>query len=155
MTTDGAAMDGDRQVARGILSSYSGHQGALLMALLEIQYRLGYIPEETVEDAAELLGRAHPDVWGVLTFYADFKLGKRAGHFVDVCIDTPCHVNGARSIWAALEETRSGSEGEPGFQLRRTSCPRLCSQAPVIAVDTRWRGRMTPDAARTIAAGLA
>ncbi len=154
MTTDGAATDGDRQVARDVLSGYVGHRGALLMALLEIQYRLGYIPEETVEDAAELLGHSYPDVWGVLTFYADFKLGKKAGHFIDVCIDTPCHVNGARSIWGALEDSRSDASGEAAFQLRRTSCPRLCSQAPVIAVDTQWRGRMTPDAARTIAATL-
>ena len=154
MTTDGAAANGDRQVAREILAGYSGHRGALLMALLEIQYRLGYVPEETVEDAAELLGYAHPDVWGVLTFYADFKIGKKAGHFVDVCIDTPCHVNGARSIWAALEDTRSKAGNGAEFQLRRTSCPRLCSQAPVIAVDTRWRGRMTPDAARAVAAAL-
>ena len=153
MTSDGAPTDQDRRLVREILSTYSGHRGALLMALLDVQYKLGYIPETTVEDAAELLGYSHPEVWGVLTFYADFKVGREAGHFVDVCIDTPCHVGGAREIWSALESAH-GADGNGSFQLRRTSCPRLCSQAPVIAVDMRWRGRMTPDDARELVADL-
>jgi NADH:ubiquinone oxidoreductase subunit E len=154
MTTDGSTNEEDRRIVRETLSHYSGHRGALLMALLDVQYKLGYIPETTVEDAAELLDYSHPEVWGVLTFYSDFKVGKEAGHFVDVCIDTPCHVGGAREIWSALEEARKSPEGNPSFQLRRTSCPRLCSQAPLIAVDMRWRGRMTVERAREFVAGL-
>ena len=156
MTSDGAAIDDDRRLVRDTLSSYVGHRGALLKALLDVQYKLGYIPETTVEDAAELLDYSHPEVWGVLTFYSDFKVGKRAGHYVDVCIDTPCHVGGARQIWSTLESVQPAGSAESGgsFRLRRMSCPRLCAQAPVIAVDMRWRGRMTPDEAREIVAGL-
>jgi NADH-quinone oxidoreductase subunit E len=156
MTPDGATTDADRQFVRETLSNYVGHRGALLMALLDVQYKLGYIPETTVEDAAEILEYSPPEVWGVLTFYSDFKIGRGAGHFVDVCTDGPCHIGGAQKIWSALESAQTATLSEDGqrFQLRRTSCPRLCSQAPLIAVDMQWRGRMTPDNARAIVADL-
>ena len=154
MTIDGSTIEEDRRIVKETLSHYSGHRGALLMALLDVQYKLGYIPETTVEDAAELLGYSNPEVWGVLTFYSDFKVGKEAGHFVDVCIDTPCHVGGAREIWSALEDARESADGSASFQLRRTSCPRMCSQAPLIAVDMRWNGRMTAERARKAVANL-
>ena len=151
----GATDEAVRQRVRDILVGYVGHQGALLMALLDVQYQLGYIPETTVTDAAEVLGYSEPEVWGVLTFYADFKLGRKANHFIDVCIDTPCHVDGAQRIWQALEaELAKGGDGRPEFELRRTSCPRLCMQAPVIATDQKWLGQMTPDKALDIARKL-
>ena len=142
-----------RQRVRDILTGYVGHKGALLMALLDVQYELGYIPETTVEDAAEILGHSHPEVWGVLTFYSDFKIGKKADHVIDVCIDTPCHVDGARVIWRELEELAQAGMPLP-FELRRISCPRLCSQSPVIAIDGEWHGRITPEGAREMAQGF-
>lgn len=145
----------DRQRVRDTLKRYVGHQGALLMALLDIQYQLGYVPETTVEDTAEILGYSYPEVWGVLTFYSDFKLGKKADHFIDVCIDTPCHVDGADLIWIALETELAKSDGTaPRFELRRISCPRLCMQAPAIAIDQKWHGRMTPERAQALARKL-
>ncbi|MDA1096672.1 MAG: NAD(P)H-dependent oxidoreductase subunit E [Chloroflexi bacterium] len=150
------AIGGDRQIAHDILARYVGHKGALLMALLDVQYRLGYIPESTVEDAGPILGYSHPEVWGVLTFYSDFRIGKTADHFIDICIDGPCHAGGATEVWRALEASTEGeSQSVPRpFQLRRISCPRLCAQAPVIAVDLEWHGRMTPEGARDLANGL-
>ena len=96
--------DAARQQARDILNGYVGHKGALLMALLDVQYRLNYIPETTVDDAAEILGYSQPEVWGVLSFYSDFSVGQGSDHFIDVCIDAPCHVTGARSIERAIRE---------------------------------------------------
>ena len=150
------ATGGDHQIAHDILTRYVGHKGALLMALLDVQYCLGHIPESTVEDAAQILGYSHPEVWGVLTFYSDFRLGKTADHFIDVCVDGPCHARGATEVWHALETSVEGQSGSatPPFQLRRISCPRLCAQAPVIAIDLEWHGRMTPDGARDLATGI-
>lgn len=144
-----------RQSVQDILTGYVGHKGALLMALLDIQYQLGYIPETTVGDAAEILGFSQPEVWGVLTFYSDFKLGKQAEHFIDVCVDGPCHVGDARRVWQELENlAKADDDSTPSFQLRRISCPRLCSQAPVIAIDSEWHGRITPEKARQLAQDL-
>jgi NADH-quinone oxidoreductase subunit E len=145
-----------RERVREVLRGYVGHKGALLMALLDVQYQLSYIPDGTVEDTAEILGYSYPEVWGVLTFYSDFKLGKQADRFIDVCIDTPCHVGGARRIWRELEDLAAARpEGEPlPFELRRISCPRLCHQAPVVAFDMVWHGQMTPEKAKELASGL-
>ena len=154
-TTNTAAPDPDaaRQRARDIISDYVGHKGALLMALLDVQYQLNYIPETTVDDAAEILGYSQPEVWGVLSFYSDFSVGQGSDHFIDVCIDAPCHVTGARSIERAIREAvESGGSG--GVEVRTISCPRLCNQAPVVAYDQQWRGQLTPDTAAQLAANL-
>ena len=136
--------DADRSTSRNILEGYIGRQGALLIALLDIQYTLGYIPESVVEDASEILNYSQPEIWGVLTFYSDFKLGKKADNFIDVCLDGPCHIDGAENNLKFLEETLIDGSTK-GFEVRRSSCPRLCSQAPVVAVNSEWHGRMTPN----------
>tara|TARA_B100000809_G_C14859635_1_gene431397 strand:+ start:167 stop:622 length:456 start_codon:yes stop_codon:yes gene_type:complete len=132
-----------RIASKDILQRYVGKQGALLMALLDIQYSLGYIPETVVDDAGEILNYSKPEIWGVLTFYSDFKLGKKADNFIDVCLDGPCHLDGAENNMKILEEKLLEGEIPTDFEIRRSSCPRLCSQAPVIAVNAEWHGRMT------------
>ena len=145
--------DAARQQARDILNGYVGHKGALLMALLDVQYRLNYIPETTVDDAAEILGYSQPEVWGVLSFYSDFSVGQGSDHFIDVCIDAPCHVTGARSIERAIREAvAAGGNGD--VEVRTISCPRLCNQAPVVAYDQEWRGQLTPHSAAELATNL-
>ncbi|MBI4328396.1 MAG: NAD(P)H-dependent oxidoreductase subunit E [Chloroflexi bacterium] len=149
-----ASNDALRAQVRGILEKYRGHKGALLMGLLDVQYTLGYVPELTVQEAAEVLNVSFPEVWGVLTFYADFKVGKKADHLIDVCIDTPCHVEGAERIWEALEQAAAQGTDSPRFELRRVSCPRLCAKAPVIALDQQWKGEMTVEKAVKVASDL-
>ena len=153
MTTANPNSDGARAQTRDILSGYVGHKGALLMALLDVQYRLNYIPETTVDDAAEILGYSQPEVWGVLSFYSDFSVGQGSDHFIDVCIDAPCHITGARSIERAIREAvATGGNGD--VEVRTISCPRLCNQAPVVAYDQEWRGQLTPQGAAELASEL-
>lgn len=144
--SNGANTDA-RQRAREIIAGYVGHKGALLMALLDVQYQLNYIPESTVDDTAEILGYSQPEVWGVLSFYSDFSVGRGSDHFIDVCIDAPCHVTGARAIERAIREAVADSDVE----VRAISCPRLCNQAPVVAYDQQWRGQLTPQDAAELA----
>ena len=142
-----------RARARDILTGYVGHKGALLMALLDVQYQLNFIPELTVDDAAEILGYSQPEVWGVLSFYSDFSVGQGSDHFIDVCIDAPCHVSGARSIERAIRETVDAQDAG-GVEVRAISCPRLCNQAPVVAYDQRWHGQLAPERAAALARDL-
>ena len=145
--------EADRQRARDILASYTGHKGALLMALLDVQYQLNYVPETTVDDAAEILGYSQPEVWGVLSFYSDFSVGQGSDHFIDVCIDAPCHVTGARAIERAIRDAVSAN-GDSAVEVRPISCPRLCNQAPVVAYDQQWRGQLSPERAAQLAVNL-
>ena len=155
MTATPANRDTDaaRQRAREIISGYVGHKGALLMALLDVQYQLNYIPETTVVDTAEILGYSQPEVWGVLSFYSDFSVGQGHDHFIDVCIDAPCHIAGAPAIERAIRENIDARDAD-NIAVRRISCPRLCHQAPVVAFDQEWRGRMSADRAVRLATGL-
>ncbi len=148
-----AQEDPNRPRARALLERHKGQKGALLVALLDVQYELGYIPEETIRDASEVLGHSEPEVWGVLTFYSDFKLGRDGNHFIDVCVDGPCHVAGADRIRKALEEWRGEQGGQP-IQVRAVSCPGMCSSAPVVAVDMRYFGKMSVEAALAKATAL-
>ena len=152
-TTANPNNDAVRAQARDILSGYVGHKGALLMALLDVQYQLNYIPETTVDDAAEILGYSQPEVWGVLSFYSDFSVGQGSDHFIDVCIDAPCHVTGARSIERAIRQAVAARGGDD-VEVRAISCPRLCNQAPVVAYDQEWRGQLTPHTAAELATKL-
>ena len=144
--------DATRKRVREILTEFKGHQGALLVALLHIQYEFGYTPEYAVEDASVILGVSQPEVWGVLSFYSDFKIGKQGDHFIDICVDGPCHIGGAPGVRRALEEAASNESNK--FEVRAISCPGICAKAPVVAVDMRYHGDMTPDKALELAAKL-
>lgn len=146
--------DATRQRVRQILQEFKGRKSALLVALLHVQYEFGYIPEFAVEEAASTLEVSQPEVWGVLTFYADFKIGKQGDHFIDVCIDSACHLEGAPRIRQALEELASRRNDGPSLQVRAISCPRLCAKAPVVAIDLRYHAQMTPEKAVELASQL-
>jgi NADH:ubiquinone oxidoreductase subunit E len=146
--------DPNRPRARQILEAHKGHKGALLVALLDIQYELGYLPEAAILDAADVLGHSEPEVWGVITFYADFKVGRDSSHFLDVCVDGPCHVAGADRIRAALEQWRESHQGDRPIQVRAISCPGMCSTAPIVAVDMKYFANMTPEKALARASAL-
>lgn len=148
-----AREDPDRPRAREILETHRGRKGALLVALLDVQYALGYIPEATIQDTADILGHSEPEIWGVLTFYTDFKVGRDSNHFLDVCVDGPCRVAGADRIRKALEQWREG-QGDQPIQVRAISCPGMCSTAPIVAVDMQYFANMTPEKALAKASTL-
>lgn len=140
-----------RQRVREIITGLKGHQGDLLTSLLQVQYELGYTPEYTIEDVSEILGRSQAEVWGVLTFYSDFKVGKQEDNFVDICVDGPCHVGGAEAVRNALEEAAAQHTGDAKFEVRAISCPGICAKAPLIAVNQRYHGDVTPEQAVELA----
>jgi len=125
--------------------------GALIPLLQSAQESYGYIPEKVVHYISELVNIPAADIYGVVTFYSQFRLTPPGKHIIRICEGTACHVNGAGSILQLMrnelgidvdETTEDGL-----FTLLSVACLGCCSLAPVIMIDDETFGNL--DAAKT------
>jgi NADH-quinone oxidoreductase subunit E len=134
-----------------ILSGSQGGQDALIPLLQKVQEDLGYVPEEAVFAISERTGIPASEVFGVVTFYAQFRLEPRGRNLISVCLGTACHVLGGAKILEALERHLNVQYGETTpdmeFTLAEVRCLGSCSLAPVMVVNQDTYGRLTPDKA--------
>ena len=139
-----------------ILAPYRGQRGALIPVLQGVQEELGYLPEEAISEIAFFLGVSESEVYGVASFYAQFRFIRQGEHTIKVCQGTACHVRGGRRILETVERELSLQPGETTedykFSLERVACFGSCALAPVMVVDKTVYGRMTPAKARQILA---
>ncbi len=138
-----------------ILKKYSGEKGALIPVLQETQEALGYLSEETLEKIAMATGRTLAQVYGVATFYTQFRLEPIGKHLVRICHGTACHVGGAEDIDAAVcghlgLPDEGGTTPDMEFTVEKVVCVGACSLAPIMIVDGVAHGRLTPDKARNV-----
>ena len=123
----------------------------MLSSLLAAQDHLGYLPDQAVEEVAAFTGVSINDVWGVASFYTNFRFKPPGRHVVEVCWGPTCHLVGAANILQqVMDDVGLSGEGETPddrLTLKYNTCLGACSQAPVISIDHRLHGRMTPDAA--------
>ena len=129
------------------LSRYTGDKSELIPILQEAQERFGYLPEEVMAGIAKFLQLSPATVYGVATFYAQFKFVPTGRRMVKVCRGTACHVRGAARILSEVEK-RLGikpgeSTGDLEYNLETIACFGSCALAPVIVVDNSVYGRMT------------
>lgn len=134
-----------------ILDRHRGQRDALITVLEEIQDHYGYLPRLALQHAARQLHIPLSRVYGVATFYNLFRLHAPGRYQVRVCRGTACHVNNSAAILAYLKE-RLGidvDETTPDglFTLQTVACVGACSLAPVVVVNDRTYGRMTPQRA--------
>lgn len=124
--------------------------GALIPVLQAAQEVYGYLPVPVLEAIADRLEVPISQVYGVVTFYAQFHLEPRGKHVVRTCQGTACHVRGASKILDALKENLGVAPGKTTedlqFTLETVACIGACGLAPVIMIDQDTHGRLTPDA---------
>lgn len=132
-----------------LLKEYKGQQGALIPLLQKTQSIFGYLPEPALERIAESLKLPLSQIYGVATFYSQFRLKPQGRHVVKVCQGTACHVRGAARIMERLQKELKVKSGETTEDLRFTvesvACLGACGLAPVMMVDDNAHGRLTPD----------
>ncbi|HID73535.1 MAG TPA: NADH-quinone oxidoreductase subunit NuoE [Thermoplasmata archaeon] len=137
---------------RQVIESFRGQQGALIPALQAVQRHQGYISPDSVAIIEDVLGVPQNEVYGVATFYAQFRFERPGVHTVKVCLGTACHVRGGASIMDVVEEelgVRAGGTTHDGmFSLERVACMGCCAVAPVVVVDDELHGKMSPGKAR-------
>jgi NADH-quinone oxidoreductase subunit E len=136
---------------KAILSDAQLGKEALIPLLQKVQAGLGYVPEEAVFGISEKIGVPASEVFGVLTFYAQFRLKPIGRNVISVCLGTACHVLGGGKILEAIERHLDISPGDTTedkeFTLDEVRCLGSCSLAPVMVVNQDTYGRLTPDKA--------
>src|SRR4030042_3640054 len=125
---------GEEQLSN-ILKRHGGEHNGLIPILLEIQKEFGYLPKEAMKRVAEYLGMKPVDVWGVATFFNQFRLTPLGKNHVKACLGTACHLAGGRLVLEALERELNIKVGETSadghFSLERVACIGCCMLAPV------------------------
>ncbi|MDR1920143.1 MAG: NADH-quinone oxidoreductase subunit NuoE [Candidatus Adiutrix sp.] len=123
--------------------------GSLIPVLQKAQDAYGYLPVPVLEVIADRLEVPISQVYGVVTFYAQFHLEPRGKNIIRTCQGTACHVRGASKILDALKEGLGvgpgGTTEDLQFTLETVACIGACGLAPVIMVNQETHGRLTPD----------
>ena len=136
-----------REQLDDILSQYSGENSNLIPILQEAQERFGYLPEEVMQGIAKFLRLSESTVFGVSTFYAQFKLTPTGKRTVRVCRGTACHVRGGAQILREVQKRLGIKPGETTndleYALETIACFGSCALAPVMVIDKNVYGRMT------------
>jgi len=137
-----------------ILDEFDGSPEELIPMLQNVQRTLGYVPEGALLEIARLTGLPAARVFGVATFYAQFRLQPVGEYIIKVCRGTACHVSGSDVL---LEDIQNHLQVCPGettddrlFTLETVACFGCCALAPVIVVNDYVYGLMTPTKTRNL-----
>ena len=122
-----------------IMKPYEEEKGSLIPILQAVQKEYGFISEEAVASIAKGIKLSEHEIYGVATFYAQFRFTKPGDHLIKVCLGTACHVKGGERIMDMAEKSlniRSGETTQDSvFSLERVACMGCCALAPVMVVD--------------------
>jgi NADH-quinone oxidoreductase subunit E len=137
-----------------VLESFTGDKAELIPILQQTQQVLGYLPEEAMSRIADFVDVPECTVFGVATFYAQFRFVPIGRNVVKVCRGTGCYVKGAPRILDEVEKLLGIKDGETTpdleYTLETVACFGSCALAPVVVVNDRVYGRMTPDKVKEI-----
>ncbi len=132
---------------QAIFSAYRKERENLIPILQDIQDRKAYLSTESVAQVADFLGVSENDVYGVATFYAQFRFHPPGRHHIKVCEGTACHVRSSRLLVEEVTRKVGILPGETShdreFSLERVACFGSCALAPVVVLDDKVFGRMT------------
>ena len=135
---------------REICGRYKDEKTPLMMILSDIQNEYGYIPLDVQEIVSQETGISVAEIYGVVTFYSFFSLEPKGRFVVGCCLGTACYVKGSQSILdklsKVLEIPVGGTTPDGKFTLEATRCLGACGLAPVMMINGRVFGRLTPDA---------
>jgi len=134
---------------QALLDDWKGVKGNVIPLLQKTQEIFGFLPEESMREIARVTGKAAAEIYGVATFYAQFRFTPIGKHVMKVCHGTACHVQGADSLDTVVEQklgVKPGSTTTDGeFTIERVACLGCCSLAPVVMIDGEVYGRLTGD----------
>ena len=137
-----------------VLNRYKGHKGTLITVLQQVQAHKGYLEKEALERVARSMGVPTARIYGVVTFYAQFRLTPVGKHLIRVCHGTACHVQNADGLTEAVEGELGLKTGETTpdmlFTVESVACLGCCSLAPVIMVGEKVYGKLTTDKVRKV-----
>ena len=137
-----------------VLGSFAQDRDNLIPILQAVQGEYGYLTPEAMEGIADYLCISESSIYGVATFYTQFKFSRPGDHNVRVCLGTACHVRGGSRIMDEVSRHLGIQAGETTenykFSLERVACFGSCALSPVVVVDKKVYGRMNPKKVKNI-----
>ncbi len=129
-------------------SGYEKSPKSVIPLLQHVQESFSYIPEKAIEEISEWTRVSRSHIYGVITFYSQFRLIPLGKNVIRVCDGTACHINSSEQIYEELSGLLKAKDGETTqdgmFTLLTVACLGCCSLAPVIMINDRTYGRLTP-----------
>jgi len=137
-----------------LVEPYLSKKEMVIPVLQKVQEHYGYLPRPAMEGVSRLMQIPLSRLYGVATFYAQFKMKPRGRYIIRVCKGTACHIQGSPKIAERIEEILGVQSGETTddlrFTLEEVACIGACALAPVIMVNDNPHGRLTPDKVQAI-----
>ena len=133
-----------------LLEKYQASEDTIISVLQDMQNEFGYVAEDAVFWFSERCGIPASKFYGIITFYAQFYLKPRGKNIITSCCGTVCHVKGAHRNVFQLHQELNFPEGEDTtrdgmFTLEKVACLGACSIAPVMVINKKVYGNMTPE----------
>lgn len=123
-------------------------ESQLIAILHRAQKLYGYLDKDVMTEIASTMQIPTAHIWGVATFYHYFNLKPMGKHTISICLGTACYVKGAGEILDALKEELKvdigGTTEDKLFTLQEARCLGACGLAPVIMIDEKIYGELTP-----------
>jgi len=139
-------MDNDR--VDQIIDKHEAEPSSLIQVMLEIQSENNWLPKATLNRISERLEVPLARILHIATFYQAFSLVPKGRHGVHICVGTACHVRGASRILDTVQEKTGIKPGETDldlkFSLEVVNCLGCCALGPVMEIDGKTHGKMTP-----------
>jgi NADH-quinone oxidoreductase subunit E len=147
-------MVNEDEKVKTIVDKYNGKHDSVIAILQDVQSEYHYLPEHALRAVASQLGIPLIQICGVATFFKAFSLKPRGEHTVTVCLGTACHVRGAPAV---LDEAKRQLGVEPGnttddmrFTLETVNCLGACALGPIMVIDGKYHGQMSPRKAKKV-----
>lgn len=141
-------MDAPETLIGTVIARFVPSRDNLISILHAVQEEAGYLTPTSLVQVAAYLGLSESEIRGVATFYTRFRFKPAGKHCLKVCCGTACHVKGAGEVLAELEKKLGIKAGETTadgeYSLGTEACFGSCALAPVVVVDGRVLGRVTP-----------
>jgi NADH:ubiquinone oxidoreductase subunit E len=133
---------------KSVLMSFRGEKQELIPILQKVQERYGYLPEDAMIEVSRFARVPESMVYGVATFYAQFRFTPIGENRIMVCRGTACHVKGSVGILEEIERALGIKEGETTpdgrYSLETVACIGCCSLAPCIMINKKVHANLTP-----------
>jgi len=130
-----------------ILNDYSSKKGALIPVLQKTQDIYGYIPQESIKKISKELNLSEAEIYGVATFYTQFRLTPVGKYIIKICHGTACHVGGANVLDELIKSKLKINIGETTkdgiFTILSVACLGCCSLAPAVMIGDKTYGKLT------------
>lgn len=137
-----------------IVEPYLGKKEMVIPVLQKVQDHFGYLPRPAMEQVSQRMRIPLSRLYGIATFYAQFKMKPRGRYIIRVCKGTACHIQGSPKIADRIEELLGIESGETTddlrFTLEEVACIGACALAPVIMINDDPHGRLTMDKIKEI-----